>query len=443
MNRPSSIVRALAVTAFASGWVGVGVGGCVRGSPLDDEPLPAFEGGAVTPAGCGYQSVTGLGAEAPALSTAEVGTDPSIRHVHLGFVGDPRTSMVVTWRTRDDVTLAGTVRYGQAGVLDHEVTGYTFRYQTGLGGVGDIIVRIHEAHLCDLAPDTAYDYQVVSDAGHVSPVYTFHTAPDMTATPDATVAITSVGDSRDGYTVWADLIGQIQLRAPDLLVFSGDAVTFGTLQNEWEDFFDVGEPLFATTPVVSTHGNHDLNAINYYAQFAMPGDEANFGFDFGPAHITVANDSPPLLADLTGAIAQFLDDDLAAHGGAPWKLVAHHRPAYSASLNHGSDATLQAEWVPIFDRHQVDMVLNGHDHDYERTFPMRGGQIGATAADGTIYVVSGGAGATLYDPGTQPFTAKSAKLHSAVNLTIRRGHLAMEAFDEAGTPVDALVIDKP
>ncbi len=418
-------------------------GACVKGSPLDDEALGVFEGGAVTPAGCSYQSVTRIGAEAPVPSTAEVGVDPSIRHVHLGFVGDPRSSMVVTWRTRDDATLAGTVRYGVAGALDREAPGYTFRYQTDLGGIGAIVVRIHEAHLCGLEPDTAYDYQVVSDAGHVSPVYRFRTAPDRALTPDATVAITSVGDSRDGFTVWADLVAEIRERAPDLLLFSGDAVTFGSLQNEWEDFFDVGEPLFATTPVISTHGNHDLNAINYYAQFAMPGDEATFGFDYGPVHITVANDSPPSLEDITGPIAARLEEDLAAHASAPWKVVTHHRPAYSASLNHGSDQTLQAEWAPIFDRHRVDLVLNGHDHLYERSHPLRGGAVGATPADGTIYVVSGGAGATLYDPGLEFFTARTAKLHSAVNLTVRRGHLELEAFDDQGAPVDALVIVKP
>lgn len=435
------MTRARVLTALLA--AGCAAAGCVKGSPLDDVALEDFEGGAVTPAGCAYQSVTRLGAEAPTLSTDEVGTDPAIRHVHLGFIGDPRTSMVVTWRTRDEVTQAGRVRFGKGGVLDQEVTGYTFRYQTALGGASDILVRIHEAHLCGLEPDTTYDYQVQSDPIHVSPIYRFHTAPDLATSPDATVTITSVGDSRDGYTVWADLVGQIAQRAPDLLLFSGDAVTVGSIQNEWESFFDVGEPLFATTPVISTHGNHDVNAINYYAQFAMPGDEEHFGFDYGAAHVTVANDSPVLVADLVGPIARFLDDDLAANPTAPWKLVTHHRPAYSASLNHGSDTTLQAEWVPIFDRHRVDLVLNGHDHDYERTHPLRGGQLGATPADGTIYVVSGGAGATLYDPGTQFFTARSEKLHSAVNLTLRRGHLSMEAFDNHGAMVDTLTIDKP
>lgn len=422
---------------------GVALAACVRGSPLDDDPLPPLEGGAVTPPGCAYRSVTPIGAEPPTPAGELHGPDPAVRHVHLGFIGDPRTSMVVTWRTRDDITSLGFVRWGRAGALTETAPGYTFRYATALGGVGDVLVRVHEAHLCGLEPDTVYEYQVVSDEAHTSPIYRFRTAPDPALTPDATISIASVGDSRDGYEVWADMVAGLQARAPDLLLFSGDAVTIGSLQDEWEEFFTAGEPLLATTPLVSAHGNHDLNSVNYYAQLAMPGDESTFGFDYGPAHVVVANDSPPLSADLAGRIAQFLDDDLAAHPTAPWKLVTHHRPAYSASLNHGSDATLQAEWVPIFDRHRVDVVLNGHDHDYERTHPLRSGATVASPADGTVYVVSGGAGATLYDNGLQPFTARSAKLHSAVVLRLRAGHLELEAFDDAGAIIDGLVIDKP
>lgn len=412
--------------------------GCGDNLPGPTEAPPGFDGGAVRPLGCDHRSVTRPGAEAPAPSTAELGPDPSIRHVHLGLVGDPRTSMVVSWRTGDDVTLAGRVRYGQDGALDREVNGYTFRYATGYSTTGEAQVRMHEAHLCGLEPDTAYDYQVVSDDGHRSPVYRFHTAPDRALTPDATVTIASVGDSRDGYQVWARVVEQLRQRAPDLVLFSGDAVTFGPVQDEWDEFFAVAEPLFATTPVVAVHGNHELNAINYYSQLAMPGDEESFGFDYGPVRVTVANDSPALAGDLAGSIAHFLDEDLAAD--APWKLVTHHRPAYSASSGHGSDETLQAEWVPIFDRHGVDLVLNGHEHTYERTHPLRGGE---RAAGGTVYVVSGGAGATLYDPGMEWFTARSAKLHSAVTVKVRRGLLELEAFDQDGAPVDALVLEKP
>jgi hypothetical protein len=88
-------------------------------------------------------------------------------------------------------------------------------------------------------------------------------------------------------------------------------------------------------------------------------------------------------------------------------------------------------------------VLNGHDHDYERTHPMKNVQQQATPADGTIYVVSGGAGADLYDNGMDFWTAFSMKTHSALTLRVRNTMLVMDAFDPAGTPVDTLTITKP
>lgn len=418
------------------------VAGCVQGNPEGRTAAPELNGGTIDVPDCGYTMTTRLGAQAPELADDMVGPDPTIKHVHLGLADDPRTSVVVSWRTLDDETRAGKVIFGVGGSLTSEVAGLTFLYQSGIGGLGEQ-VRVHEAHLCGLTADTEYTYQVVSDSAHVSPMYTFRTAPDITATPDAEVVIASVGDSRDGYAVWGQLVDQLRTRTPDLVLFSGDAVTIGQFQEEWEEFFTVAEPLFARVPAISAHGNHDLNSVNYYSQFAMPGDEQNFSFDYGHAHITIANDSPEQLGDLSGVIKDFLRDDLMANQGKRWKIVNHHRPVYSASANHGSDMTLQTEWAPLYDQFHVDLVLSGHDHDYERTHPMRNVQQQATPADGTVYVVSGGAGANLYENGTDFWTALSMKTHSALTVRVRSTMLVMDAFDPSGTPIDTLAIAKP
>ncbi len=419
--------------------VGAGCGDNYVDDLGDESP---FAGGTITIPGCGYTMTTRLGAEAPVVADAYVGSDPTIKHVHLGLASDPRTSIVVSWRTLDDETRAGKVRFGAGGALTDETTALTFAYQSGIGGVGEL-VRIHEAHLCGLSADTEYTYQIVSDDAHVSPLYTFRTAPDVAATPDAEIIVASVGDSRDGYLVWAQLVEQLRMRTPDLVLFSGDAVTIGAFQEEWEEFFAAGEPLFARVPVLCAHGNHELNAVNFYSQFAMPGDEQNFSFDYGHAHITVLNDSPEQVGDLTGKIRDFLRADLAAHENRPWKIVNHHRPIYSASTRHGTDTTLQMAWAPLYDQFRVDLVLNGHDHNYERTHPMKNLQRQATPAEGTIYVVSGGAGASLYGNGTDFWTALSLMTHSALTVRVRRTMLVMDAFDPAGTPIDTLTITKP
>lgn len=127
---------------------------CVRGNP-ELPPETVLDGGALALPECGYTVTTRLGAEAPAVATDEIGPDPTPRLVHLGLAGDPRTSIVVDWRTADDQTRATTVRFGTGDTLDHEVTGLTFLYQAGFNDNGEL-VRMHEAHLCGLTPDTAY-----------------------------------------------------------------------------------------------------------------------------------------------------------------------------------------------------------------------------------------------------------------------------------------------
>jgi hypothetical protein len=215
------------------------------------------------------------------------------------------------------------------------------------------------------------------------------------------------------------------------------------VQPEWEDFFDALEPVVQSVPIVSAHGNHEVMAINYFAQFAMPGDEENYGLDYGPLHLTVLNDSPTDSTDIQGKVATFLQTDLTAHDSQPWKFVMHHRPAYSSATAHGSDPMLQATFGPIFDQHHVDLVLNGHDHDYERSKPLKAGAVQADPSMGTVYIVNGGMGAELYDNGTNFFTATSMKVHSAMVLHIRGKQLTLDAFDPTGAPVDSYQITKP
>ena len=86
-------------------------------------------------------------------------------------------------------------------------------------------------------------------------------------------------------------------------------------------------------------------------------------------------------------------------------VVYFHHCAFSTTNNHASEGGVRAEWVPLFDKYKVDLVVNGHNHVYERTDAIRGGTvgkaipIGATvhpATDGTMYVTAGGAGRSLY-----------------------------------------------
>lgn len=408
---------------------------CVKGNPLPDD---TFVGnGGMLAIDCGYTITTREGAEAPKPAFEAYGFDSTPRLVHLGVVGDPKTTMVVQWRTVDEVTLASKVRYAKGSNLPPEqLTQIKTGVEFGFKSSGLTAYRQHQVHLCGLTPHTTYSYQIVgADASHASPIYTFTTAPDIAANPDAEIVFGFVGDSRGGYDVWQQLVGQLQQRMPDMILFSGDAVTFGQVQTEWEDFFARAEPLFARVPVISANGNHEFNAVNYYAQMALPGDQENFGVDYGYAHVTVGNDTPEDPIDLQGAARDEIAADFTASDAATWKLFMHHQPIWSASTRHGSSTTLQMAWQPLIDQHHIDLVLNGHDHDYEITKPLIGSTVQSSNAGATVYVVAGGAGAELYPNGTQFWTQYSESTYSAAMIHVRRDMLTMDAFRPDGTAI--------
>ena len=92
---------------------------------------------------------------------------------------------------------------------------------------------------------------------------------------------------------------------------------------------------------------------------------------------------------------QWLEATLAAgraNTSVDWIIVQMHQCALSSSTDNGCDAAIRQAWVPLFDEYQVDIVVNGHDHDYERSYPVRGftpNQGTSTFTGGTVTQASG------------------------------------------------------
>src|SRR4051794_31427287 len=91
-------------------------------------------GGTLAVPGCTYSVTTKLGAEVPRIAGTKVGADPTPMQVHLGIVGDPKTSIVAQWRTKDDTTQVTTLRYGvganlSEAELTETVKGIEFGYR--------------------------------------------------------------------------------------------------------------------------------------------------------------------------------------------------------------------------------------------------------------------------------------------------------------------------
>lgn len=328
-----------------------------------------------------------------------VGPEPS--QVHLGWPArDTSTSIAMLWNT-DPGTLASVVEWGTREPFEHRDAGVSFTV-----GPPDVApYRMHELRLCGrLTPGTTYRYRVGGD-GHWSPTFQF-TTPQAPGTFDSfTVAI--AGDSRGSYEAWGQIVAKMAAHDPDLFLFSGDMVTRGDNPAEWLAWWDATDELFASKVVVPAHGNHEVLSAWYFANFSLPGREQWFVVDYGNATIASLNDTVTTPEDLQVRQPAFLREALSGSRAA-WKIALHHRAEYSTSTAHGSARDLQAAWVPVFDEQGVDLVFAGHNHLYERSKPLRGGAV-TGPGEGTVYFVSGGAGAPLYrDTEPAPFNAHVA-----------------------------------
>ena len=106
---------------------------------------------------------------------------------------------------------------------------------------------------------------------------------------------------------------------------------------------------------------------------------------------------------------------------------------------HPDDSTTtRAAFQPIIDAHKVDVAFEGHDHNYERTLPMKG----TTAGSGTTYVRLGSAGAPLDDSGSDYFTAKTETTYAFGIARVRAGQFVFTAYRLDGSMLDTFTLTK-
>jgi 3',5'-cyclic AMP phosphodiesterase CpdA len=128
---------------------------------------------------------------------------------------------------------------------------------------------------------------------------------------------------------------------------------------------------------------------------------------------------------------------------ATWRFVMFHHPIYSSAPKR-ENPILRRHWVPIFDRHGVDMVLQGHDHAYLRTYPMRANRPVPGERSGTVYVVSV-SGTKYYSQARRGYTERGfthTSTYQTLDFQIAGRRLTYRALDTYGREVDRMVIEK-
>jgi hypothetical protein len=295
--------------------------------------------------------------------------DYNPKHIHLSWQHDTTTTMTIGWRTTEPTD--AVVEYG----LD---TSYT----------DDVTVSEdkgwHFVELTSLEPDTVYHYRVGN--GEVwSEDYTF-----KTGTTGKHTSFVGFGDAQEAdpnRRMMVNLISKVQ--DIDFVLYSGDFVELGRESTQWFKWFNDNDPLTNYIPFMTTMGNHEKNTSNYYNFFALPGNEEYYSFNYGPVHIPVLHTFWEGFEENYTEQMNWLTADLTAHEDYEWTVVMMHRPPFSSFTRHwevdpGWYQNINDSFVPIFEQFQVDAVLMGHEHAYERLFQ-----------ENVTYVISGGGGSWL------------------------------------------------
>jgi cysteine-rich repeat protein len=334
-------------------------------------------------------------------------------------------SVTVVWNT--DVPAACALDIGPVGEATTVVSGAT-------GAVCALEVS-------GLSPGTEYRYTPFGDGIALDEPSTFHT--DDPARPFSFFVL---GDSGCGCSAQRAVAARMLAAPADFILHTGDMIYENGEAEDFDPrFFVPYRDLLRRVVLWPSRGNHDVRTANgapWRDAFWTPannaaGTEDYYSFDYGNAHVVVLDSN----ANTTPGSAQheFLDQDLAA-STARWKFVVFHHTIYSGAL-HGSDLDIRADLTPVFDRHRVDMVFMGHDHDYERTLPLYADTVVAPGA-GTVYVTTGGGGKELYDVEAGRRTAYAESAYHVTRVAIDGDTLDLNMIRSDGAIRDTMSLTK-
>jgi hypothetical protein len=431
--------------------------------------------------------------------SAEAGSgDGTPEQIHLTWGDDPSSMVCVSWASpaqavnpRVQLRRAAEVR---------TVNAVQRSYTDGMNGQ---TVFTYHASLQELAPDAEYHYSVSADndRARARPFSaSFRTAPRGRAA----FRFTSFGDLATPVTSWMlsspqsrHAVQAVERFQPLFHLLNGDLcyanMNPASQPQVWADFGKNTQSSASQRPWMPCPGNHEIEFNNgalgldsYLTRFSLPhngtalpglwyrfrigsalfislaADDVIYqdsgAFVPGPAPLKPAPSTgrPPIAPGTSlyirghsrGAQTSWLESTLAEASrdvDIDWIIVQMHQDAMSSSkYGNGSDKGIRETWLPLFDRYGVDLVLCGHDHDYERSWPVRGCRhdVGRDAVSGAVVDTCRPQPVVTTQPADGVFDTSRGTIHLILGGGGTSSPLDAYGVDEDGNP-QAKVITKP
>ncbi len=352
------------------------------------------------------------GAGAAAVATAAspaIWIQPSVLaadapdQLHLQFGADASREVVASWATTASVKnprlRLGTPDGGFGRTVHAETRTY-------VDGRSSVEVFTQHARIKGLHPSTRYIYEVLHD-GSEPLSGSFTTGPRGRSR----LRFTSFGDQSTpvpGDGLWSPWAGynppQVERQKPLFHLLNGDLcyanISSNPRQDTWRHFFMNNQVSARNRPWMPAAGNHENELNNgpfgylaYQTRFSVPDngeDDAAlrgmwYAFTAGSVRVISLNNDDVCYQDggdnyirgySQGAQKRFLERELIAANedeDIDWIVICMHQVAMSSVHNfNGADRGIREEWMPLFDRYGVDLIVCGHEHHYERTKQVRG-----------------------------------------------------------------------
>ncbi|QAY72428.1 metallophosphoesterase family protein [Agromyces protaetiae] len=384
------------------------------------------------------------------VPVAEEAGAASISDIVLG-VGGTESERLVTWYSSADT--AQVVQFAPAAQVVGGVFPASATTVAATGGPTTSGEFNRVATISGLAANTAYVYRVGAE-GSWSSVESFRTQAfegDFDFLFFGDPQIGSSGNVAGDGAGWLDTLNVATQAYPntELLFSAGDQVEHAANETEYDAF--LAPDHLREIPFVATNGNHDVGSKAYEQHFATPntdraagpGNASSSGGDYWFIYKDV------LFLDLNSNSRDYsthipwLQQTVAEHGDeAKWKVLAFHHSIYSAGP-HATDSDVvdrRNTFPTVISDLGIDLVLQGHDHSYARSYLLRNGEKANADEQAGADSVVAGPGGVLYVTANSASGSKYYGLQaggfpwlSVSNQENVRNYTAVEVTDAAIT----------
>ena len=440
------------------------------------------------------------GSFASASKAATTNPDGTPEQIHLTWGSDPATEVVISWASLASASNP-RIQFGAADEAPQTVHGVQRIYTDGINGA---TVFTYHARLRGLKPANTYQYTVTADNdSNAAQPFTasFQTAPRGRAP----FRWTTYGDLATPNTQWVLSYPQsrfavqaVERFQPLFHLLNGD-LCYANLNpthqpDVWRDFGNNCQGSAANRPWMPCPGNHELEFNNgpqglasYLTRYTLPENGTQFAghwYSFRVSSVLfISLDADDVVYQDAAAFVAGPDPlvPVASTGHAPigpgtslyvrgyskgiqtrwleetlrhasedreidWIVVQMHQDALTSSkTGNGSDKGIREAWLPLFDRYGVDLVVCGHDHDYERSHPVRGcnHNAGVDATTGAVVDTLQPRPVPQADPASTTFDTSNGTIHLILGGGGTSAPLDVYGEDQANGLPQAKVFTRP